>query len=77
MKAKGIWTAVCIFGTVLIVLPLLISAVVILTASGTTTSIVGGADWPTFVFILQKYLWISWTGVLLSIAAIIGLIRKK
>lgn len=68
-KRAGI--VLCLLGVVAIMLSLLIPVVTMSRMDG-AIEIIGGADWPTFLFLLEsKFLWLAACGILGCAAGIV------
>lgn len=68
----------CAAALLLGVLLLVLSVVCPVVSIGHNTSIIGGADAPTFAFVfIEYYLWMALAGAGLAVAAIITLLWPK
>ena len=74
-KRAGI--VLCLLGAAAILLSLLIP-IVTMSRMGGAIGIIGGADWPTFLCLLEtKFLWLAVCGILGCTAGIILILLNK
>ena len=75
-KVKLICIIGWIVGALLMILPFLLAAAHLLWGDA-SVGIVGGADWPTFRFILGEYTWMAHLGVSISLALVVFYLRHR
>ena len=74
-KRAGI--VLCLLGAAAILLSLLIPVVTMSRMDG-AIGIIGGADWPTFLFLLEtKFLWLAVCGILGCAAGIVLILLNR
>ena len=74
---KRVGIVLCLLGAAAIILSLLIPIVTMSRMDG-AIGIIGGADWPTFLFLLEtKFLWLAVCGILGCAAGIILILINK
>jgi Na+-transporting methylmalonyl-CoA/oxaloacetate decarboxylase beta subunit len=74
---KRIGIVLCLLGTAANLLSLLIPIVTMSRMDG-AIGIIGGADWPTFLFLLEtKFLWLAVCGILGCAAGIVLILLNR
>lgn len=74
-KRAGI--LLCLLGAAVILLSLLIP-VATMSQTNAAIGIIGGADWPTFLFLFEtRFLWLSVCGILSCVAGIVLILLNK
>ena len=74
---KRVGIVLCLLGAAAIILSLLIPIVTMSRMEG-AIGIIGGADWPTFLFLLEtKFLWLAVCGILGCAAGIVLILRNR
>ena len=74
-KRAGI--VLCLLGAAVILLSLLIP-VATMSQTNAAIGIIGGADWPTFLFLFEtRFLWLAMCGILSCAAGIVLILLNK
>ena len=74
---KRVGIVLCLLGTAANLLSLLIPIVTMSRMDG-AIGIIGGADWPTFLFLLEtKFLWLAVCGILGCAAGIVLILLNR
>lgn len=74
-KRAGI--VLCLLGAAVILLSLLIP-VATMSQTNAAIGIIGGADWPTFLFLFEtRFLWLAMCGILSCVAGIVLILLNK
>ena len=74
-KRAGI--VLCLLGAAVILLSLLIP-VATMSQTNAAIGIIGGADWPTFLFLFEtRFLWLAMYGILSCVAGIVLILLNK
>ena len=74
---KRIGIVLCLLGTAAILLSLLIPIVTMSQMDG-AIGIIGGADWPTLLFLLEtRFLWLAACGIVSCVAGFVLILLKK
>ena len=74
-KRAGI--LLCLLGAAVILLSLLIP-VATMSQTNAAIGIIGGADWPTFLFLFEtRFLWLAMCGILSCAAGIVLILLNK
>ena len=74
---KRVGIVLCLLGGAAILLSLLIPVVTMSQMDG-AIGIIGGADWPTFLFLLEsKFLWLAVCGILGCAAGIVLILLNR
>ena len=74
-KRAGI--VLCLLGAAVILLSLLIP-VATMSQTNAEIGIIGGADWPTFLFLFEtRFLWLAMCGILSCVAGIVLILLNK
>jgi Na+-transporting methylmalonyl-CoA/oxaloacetate decarboxylase beta subunit len=74
---KRVGIVLCLLGAAAIILSLLIPIVTMSRMDG-AIGIIGGADWPTFLFLLEtKFLWLAVCGILGCVAGIVLILLNR
>lgn len=74
-KRAGI--VLCLLGAAVILLSLLIP-VATMSQTNAAIGIIGGADWPTFLFLFEtRCLWLAMCGILSCVAGIVLILLNK
>jgi Na+-transporting methylmalonyl-CoA/oxaloacetate decarboxylase beta subunit len=74
-KRAGI--VLCLLGAAVILLSLLIP-VAMMSQTNAAIGIIGGADWPTFLFLFEtRFLWLAMCGILSCVAGVVLILLNK
>ena len=74
---KRVGIVLCLLGAAAILLSLLIPVVTMSRMDG-AIGIIGGADWPTFLFLLEtRFLWLAVCGIVGCAAGIVLILLNK
>ena len=74
-KRAGI--VLCLLGAAVILLSLL-TPVATMSQTNAAIGIIGGADWPTFLFLFEtRFLWLARCGILSCVAGILLILLNK
>jgi Na+-transporting methylmalonyl-CoA/oxaloacetate decarboxylase beta subunit len=74
-KCAGI--VLCLLGAAVILLSLLIP-VATMSQTNAAIGIIGGADWPTFLFLFEtRFLWLAMCGILSCVAGVVLILLNK
>ena len=74
-KRAGI--VLCLLGAAVILLSLLIP-VATMSQTNAAIGIIGGADWPTFLFLFEtRFLWLAMCGILSCVAGVVLILLNK
>ena len=74
-KRAGI--VLCLLGAAVILLSLLMP-VATMSQTNAAIGIIGGADWPTFLFLFEtRFLWLAMCGILSCVAGIVLILLNK
>ena len=74
---KRFGIVLCLLGVAVILLSLLIP-VATMSQTNAAIGIIGGADWPTFLFLFEtRFLWLAMCGILSCVAGIVLILLNK
>ena len=74
-KRAGI--VLCLLGAAVILLSLLMP-VATMSQTNAAIGVIGGADWPTFLFLFEtRFLWLAMCGILSCVAGIVLILLNK
>lgn len=74
---KRVGIVLCLLGAAVILLSLLMP-VATMSQTNAAIGIIGGADWPTFLFLFEtRFLWLAMCGILSCVAGIVLILLNK